>query len=103
VVPDLVEVELIRVLARKAGWRRERIEDLQNRLAAVAGETPKAPRDAEPLSGDPDDDRILACAVAQRVDVIVSGNRRHLLPLGVVHGVRILAPQALLLELRRRR
>lgn len=103
VVPDLVEVELIRVLRDKRRWRPARIEAYQAQLAGAVAETPAAPDRAEPLSGNPADDRILACAVENRVDVLVSGNRRHLLPLGSSRGVRILTPQALLAELRRRR
>jgi predicted nucleic acid-binding protein len=95
-----VEVELIRVLRRKQRWRTARIEAYQERLAVALSEAPAAPLAAESLTGDPADDRILACAIEQRVDVIVSGNRRHMLPLGASHGVRILTPQALLAELR---
>jgi predicted nucleic acid-binding protein len=103
VVPDLVEVELIRVLRDKRRWRPARIEAFQAQFDGAVADTPAAPDRAEPLSGNPADDRILACAVKNRVDVLVSGNRRHLLPLGSSHGVRILTPQELLAELRRRR
>ena len=71
-------------------------------LNSIAADAPIPPVAAEPLAGDPDDDRILACAIASGVDVIAAGNRRHLLPLGERQGVRILTPQALLAELRRR-
>ena len=103
VVPDLVEVELIRVLRDKRRWRPARIEAFQAQFVGAIAETPAAPDRAEPLTGDSDDDRILACAVESHVDVLVSGNKRHLLPLGSSQGVRILTPQALLAELRRRR
>lgn len=102
VLPDLVIEELIRVLAGKRGWERARLVEYLRMLDSLAAEKPAAPTAAEPLTGDPDDDRILSCAVASRVDVIASGNRRHLLPLGERQGVRILTPQALLAELRRR-
>lgn len=98
---DLVEVELVRVLATKAGWRPARVEAYARRLRDLARERPRAPGRAEAVSGDPDDDRILACAIESRADVLVSGNRRHLLPLGERAGVRLLTAQALLLELRR--
>ena len=103
VVPDLVEVELIRVLRDKRRWRPARIEAFHAHLAGAIAETPAVPGRAEPLTGNPADDRILASAVENRVDVLVSGNRRHLLPLESSQGVRILTPQALLAELRRRR
>ena len=102
VLPDLVIEELVRALAGKLGWDREALRAQLALLDSIAVEAPVAPATAEPLTGDPDDDRILACAIANGVDVIASGNRRHLLPLGESQGVRILTPQALLAELRRR-
>lgn len=39
---------------------------------------------------DPDDDQVIAAAVAARVDFIVSGDRRHLLPLGSHQGIAII-------------
>ncbi len=53
----------------------------------------------QPLTGDPDDDVILACAVAAGAEVLMSGDRRHLLPVREHRGVRIVAPPALLAEL----
>jgi putative PIN family toxin of toxin-antitoxin system len=40
---------------------------------------------------DPDDDRVLECAVAGGADYIVSGDK-HLLNLGEYEGIRILSP-----------
>lgn len=44
-----------------------------------------------PASRDPDDDRVLAAAVAARADLIVSGDR-DLLSLGSYNGIRIVGP-----------
>lgn len=38
---------------------------------------------------DPDDDQVLACALAAQADLIVSGDRKHLLPLGSYEGIDI--------------
>jgi len=38
------------------------------------------------------DNRILECAVAGRADVIVTGDRKHLLPLGSYAGIPIVSP-----------
>jgi predicted nucleic acid-binding protein len=65
-----------------------------------AVEQPPAPDRVPELTGDRADDAILAAAVQARVDVLVTGDRRHLLPLGKYCGVRILTPQAFLAELR---
>ncbi|MGI8749554.1 MAG: hypothetical protein ACR2J6_03245 [Thermoleophilaceae bacterium] len=37
--------------------------------------------------------------MAENADILVTGDRRHLLPLGKHHGVRIITPQTLLAEL----
>ncbi len=43
------------------------------------------------IAEDPDDDEVLACALAARADLIVSGDR-HLLKLGDYQGIRIVRP-----------
>jgi uncharacterized protein len=50
----------------------------------------------ECVSGDPDDDRILAAAAAGDAEILISGDHRHLLPLGQYRRVRIMKPQELL-------
>lgn len=41
------------------------------------------------VAGDIDDDQVIAAAVAARADLIVSGDRKHLLPLGSHQGIEI--------------
>lgn len=38
---------------------------------------------------DPDDDHVLACALTAKADLIVSGDRKHLLSLGSYQGIDI--------------
>ena len=48
------------------------------------------------IEGDHADNRILECAVEAFTDYLVTGDRRHLLPLGEHQGARILnAPRFL--------
>jgi putative PIN family toxin of toxin-antitoxin system len=102
VLPEPVLDELERVLTEKLGFGEGRWCAVEELLVELASEVTPAPeRQAEPVTGDPDDDVILACAIAAGVDVVVSGDRRHLLPLGIHEGVRVLTPQALLADLRR--
>ena len=42
------------------------------------------------------DNRILECAVAGRADAIVTGDRKHLLPLGAYGGIPIVSPAGFL-------
>ncbi len=93
--------ELERILVEKLEFDSERWREVEVLLAAASVESAPVPDGpVEPVSGDPDDDLILACAIKAGVDVLVSGDRKHLLPLGAHRGVRILTPQALLAELR---
>ncbi len=41
------------------------------------------------VPGDADDDQVLAAALAARADLIVSGDRRHVLPIGSYEGIAI--------------
>lgn len=41
------------------------------------------------VAGDVDDDQVIAAAVAARAELIVSGDRKHLLPLGNHQGIAI--------------
>ncbi len=48
---------------------------------------------SEPVSRDPDDDQVIACAIAARAELIVSGDR-DLLDLDHAHGIPILDASA---------
>ena len=100
VLPDLVVDETVRVLREKLGLSEERCREVVLLLTGLATDRPATDVPAEPVTGDAADDVILACAVVSGADVLVTGDRRHLLPLAEYHGVRLLTPQALLAELR---
>lgn len=100
VLADPVLTELERVLTVKLGFEPERARGMRTFLSDLASERVSASAESpEAITGDPDDDVILACAVAAKVEILVSGDRRHLLPVGEHRGVRIITPQALLAEL----
>ncbi len=46
------------------------------------------------VSPDPDDNLILAAAVAGRADLVVSGDKKHMLALGEVEGIPIVTASA---------
>ncbi len=100
VVPELVLAELERVLTKKLGFSAEQVVAVRALLRQVATEEPAPAAAVAALTGDPADDAILACAVEAGVDVLATGDRKHLLPIGAHRGVRLLTPQALLAELR---
>jgi predicted nucleic acid-binding protein len=100
VLAEPVLDELERVLTVKLGFEPERMREIKEFLIGLASLRIEAPADPpESIAGDCDDDVILACAVAAGVEILVSGDRRHVLPLGEHQGVRIITAQALLAEL----
>jgi uncharacterized protein len=44
------------------------------------------------VPADPDDDKILECAAVGNATHVVSGDKRHLLPLGQFQGIAIVSP-----------
>jgi hypothetical protein len=87
------------VLTEKLGFGEEQSRAARELLTRLAAERPGPPQRPDPVTGDPADDRILACAVEARVDVLATGDRKHLLPIAEHRGVQILTPQALLASL----
>ncbi len=100
-VPTLVGEELLSVLAAKFGWSQLELTQLDAILRKLAAEIVTTPTQAPARSGNVSDDRILAAALEAAADILVTGDRRHLLPLGQVDELRLLTPQALLQELHR--
>lgn len=71
-------------LALIGGSAREVLADYVEAIELV--EPASVPR---VVAGDVDDDQVIAAAVAARADLIVSGDRKHLLPLGSHQGIDI--------------
>ena len=87
--------EVSGVLTRKFGWDQEgavrAISALQNAATIV-----ESPRLAEAIEGGHAENRILECAVTANADYLVTGDRRHLLPIGEHQGANIInAPRFL--------
>jgi putative PIN family toxin of toxin-antitoxin system len=100
VLADPVVDELQRVLTRKLGFESERVRDITALLIDISVARIDAPtQPVEAITGDPEDDVVLACGVNADVQIIVSGDRRHMLPVREHRGIRIISPQALLAEL----
>ena len=89
--------ELADVLARP---RIRRLVDADGALAIVGNINERAllveELPAVDLSPDPKDNPILAAAIAGNVDLIVSGDKKHMLSLGEVHGIPIVTARAAL-------
>lgn len=85
-------------LQTRYGFDRAAVEAFCDGLAATAELVADLPTlDAVP--SDPKDNPVVATAVAARADYLVTGDRRHLLPLGSHEGVRIVTVRAFLAAL----
>jgi len=82
--------ELTEKLRAKLAFSEEQIADT---LADLLGylRVVEVTQQLVVVADDPDDDRILECAVAAGADYIVTGDRRHLLPLGSFRDTRIIS------------
>jgi len=90
---EVLLAELLDVLSRgkfaarlgQAGLTPQGIVDDLRRIAIVLSptDTPRV------VPTDPDDDHVIAAAVAGQADLIVSGDKRDLLPLGSFQGIAI--------------
>jgi putative PIN family toxin of toxin-antitoxin system len=90
--PELLE-ELDRVL-RYPGLQRYYAEEERKRFVALLlalSELVELPEEIPRICRDPDDDRVIACAVVGEADAIVSGDE-DLLALGRVRDIPILSP-----------
>ena len=94
VTSDAVLVELSGVLRREFGMEGRQVvaivEELRSFSVVVVPATA-----VNAIEVDPDDNRVLECAVEARADFIVSGDTRHLLPLGEYEGIPIVSPAGL--------
>ena len=99
ILPEPVRLELHRILKEKLALDDASIGAILGLLDELALETARVPDRVVAVSGDPDDDRILSSAASAGADILISGDRKHLLPLGQYQAMRIITPQAFLAEL----
>jgi putative PIN family toxin of toxin-antitoxin system len=99
-------VELARAGTIEGATCRELMDELAEKLQSRLSFTPEQALDTVadlliflrvvPITGalkaiaaDPDDDKVLECAIAAGATHVVTGDRRHLLPLGSFQGIAI--------------
>jgi putative PIN family toxin of toxin-antitoxin system len=80
--------ELEGKLRHKFKWTEQKISETRLELENLC-EVVSTVESLHIIKDDPDDDRVLECAVAGRADYIISGDK-HLLRLGEFRGIRIL-------------
>ena len=77
------------------GWSAERISDVIKELKDRAILVEPQIR-VSVIKGKDDDNRILECAVTADAQFIISGDKRHLLPLKQYQGIKIVSPDEFL-------
>ena len=83
--------EMEGVLRAKFGFDPGRAAAAEGSLRAVS-EVVRPRHWVEAVRNDESDNRILECALSGKAQVIVTGDKKHLLPLKEFRGVQILSP-----------
>lgn len=83
--------EVERVLREKFGWQemqiRVALDDLRERTTLVVPD-----EGVDVITAKEDDNRILECATAANAALLISGDRKHILPLKTFRGIKIVSP-----------
>lgn len=91
---EAIQGEGRRVLSEKFGWAAAMLQEILPALWST-GELVVPRTVIQAVADDPDDDRILECAVAANASFIVSGDR-HLLALRSYKSISIVTPRQFL-------
>ena len=90
VCPFILE-EFRRVVAFKFGFEDEQVNFFEDRILEVS-ELVNPSETVAIIKSHEEDNRILECALAAEADYLVSGDRRHLIPLKRFRGTSIIQP-----------
>ena len=94
-VSPFILSELISILRKKFGWVDEQVTKVLDLIGAKTIEVQPKHRLSVIREKDADN-RILECAVEGEADYIISGDKRHILPLKEYSGIKILSPDQFL-------
>jgi len=90
-ISSFIFKELEETLKKNFSWDRDQIK---NTIEKIKAKTfliqPK--NKVSVIKENDDDNRILECAIEGRVQFLISGDRKHLLPLEEYQGIKILSP-----------
>ena len=94
-ISDAILSETVRVLRNKFEWEEDALGALEADIRSYTNHVTPG-RAVNVIKTDPTDNRILECASAAQSDYIVTGDMRHILPLGTFEGIGIVKPAAFL-------
>ena len=92
VLSSFILEETATILKEKLGWKEKEVRDALTTIKAVATLV-QPTMTLHVIPHDEADNRVLECAVEARADFLVTGDKRHLLPLKQYKGVQILSPR----------
>lgn len=92
-------LELAEKLHEKFQWSQEEVREVIEGIGVFA-EIVKPEVKVDKIKADPDDNRILECAKQASADFIVSGDKKHILPLKKFGKSRVVTPTQFLEILR---
>jgi putative PIN family toxin of toxin-antitoxin system len=87
-ISDAILDEFSRILHDKLEWSDDRLNSMRAEVATFTKRV-SSTETLDVVKADPDDNRILECAVAAGSEVIVTGDA-HLLQLGAYRGIKIM-------------
>lgn len=89
--------ELSEKLCIKLDYSRKQAAEVTDKLLAFSIVVPITGK-LQVVVDDPDDDKVLECAILAQATHLVTGDRRHLLPLGTYRGIKIMTPAEFLAQ-----
>ena len=98
-VSPAIQRELGSVFGHTFGWPEPRIREALAEVNALASLVRPSVR-ISGILGHEQDHRILECALGAHADFLVTGDKKHLLPLKTFRGIRIVSPREFLNLLR---
>lgn len=94
-ISEAIVAEMAEVLRKKFNWESWQISQIIDEIREAA--TLVIPHQIlSVIKRDEDDNRILECALEGNAQYIISGDKRHLLPLKDYRGIKILSPSEFL-------
>jgi putative PIN family toxin of toxin-antitoxin system len=82
--------ELERILREKFDWEDDRVSRAVAQMRRISAGVHEPAERVDVIKEDPTDNRILECALAADAEFLVTGDKKHLLPLGSFRGVSII-------------
>ena len=84
--------EVIQKLETKFKWDKNELLEAEE-LVSTIGENVVPSSQITVIKADPTDNKILSCALEAQADYIVTGDKKHILPLKKFKGIPILSPR----------